>query len=85
MEVEKIISEFLANSPKKRFPDKSWKMNHPEKYEASMKLYEMGYSISDIAKHVGCTYDTLRKTFTREKIYRPKQYRQKHFSGNIHE
>lgn len=75
---EDIIQKFLDSNPRKRFPDKTWKVCHPVKYEAAIKLYELGYCISDIAKHIGCTYDTLRKTFARDKIIRPKKYRQKH-------
>ena len=77
MKVEEIIESFLANNPRKRFPDKTWKVCNPDKYEASVRLYNEGYSIADIARHVGCTYDTLRKTFARDKVFRPKKYRQK--------
>jgi hypothetical protein len=78
MSIDLIIEEFLKTNPKKRFPDKSWKVCNPEKYDAAIKLYEMGYAIADIAKHIGCTYDTLRKTFAKAKVFRPKHYRQKH-------
>jgi hypothetical protein len=77
-DIQNTIDTFLLKNPRKRFPDKSWKMCNPEKFKASVELYKMGYCIADIAKHVGCTYDTLRKTFAREKIYKPSQYRQKH-------
>lgn len=77
MNIQNIIESFLSKNPRKRFPDKSWKVCNPEKYLACIKLYEMGYSITDIANHVGCTYDTLRKTFARDKVFRPKQYKQK--------
>lgn len=81
MNIKNIIESFLSKNPRKRFPDKSWKVCNPEKYLACIMLYEMGYSISDIAKHVGCTYDTLRKTFVRDKVFRPKQYKQVHKIG----
>ena len=76
-----IIDSFLATNPKKRTIDKRWKHTHPEHYDAAIKLYNMGYSIQDIARHVGCKYDVLRKTFVRNKVFRPKQYVQKHKVG----
>ena len=49
MNIENIIQTFLSKNPRKRFPDKTWKICNPEKYLAAVKLYGMGYSISDIA------------------------------------
>lgn len=76
-----IIESFIANNPKKRTIDRRWKHTHPEHYEAAVKLYNMGYSIQDIAKHVDCKYDVLRKTFVKDKVFRPKKYVQKHKVG----
>jgi AraC-like DNA-binding protein len=76
--VQDIIKAFIEKNPRKRFPDKTWKVCNPEKYQAAILLYNDGYSIADIARHVGCTYDTLRKTFARDEVFRPKKYKQKH-------
>jgi len=34
MSVNLIIQEFLKTNPRKRFPDKSWKVCNPEKYQS---------------------------------------------------
>jgi hypothetical protein len=75
MSVNLIVEEFLKTNPRKRFPDKRWKHTNPEKYEAAVKLYNMGYSIPDIAKHIGCKYDVLRKTMLRDKIITSRKYK----------
>lgn len=81
MKSEEIVQSFLLNNPRKRTVDRRWKHSHPEHYEAAVRLYNMGYSIQDIAKHVGCKYDVLRKTLARDKVFRPRQYKQKHKCG----
>jgi uncharacterized protein YjcR len=75
MSVPDIINSFLEKKPKKRTIDKRWKHLNPEKYEAAKKLYDMGYRPQDIAEHVGCKYDVLRKTFVRDGIIVPKKYK----------
>jgi len=78
MSFQNIIEDFLSKNYKKRTIDKRWKHTNPEKYEAAVKLYDMGYSIPDIANHIGCKYDVLRKTMLRDKVITARKYKTKY-------
>lgn len=75
MKAEDIVKAYLVGETKKRQDSSYWKVNNPEQYQAGLKLYEMGYSVASIAKHIGCTYDTFRKTLVRDGKIVPRKYR----------
>lgn len=75
MKAEDIVTAYLNGETRKRQDRSYWKENNSEQYQAGLKLYDMGYSVASIAKHIGCTYDTFRKTLIRDGKIVPRKYR----------
>lgn len=68
------IEEYLKSRPQKNVEGLAWKTHHPDKYQEAISLYKQGMNLTDIAFKVGCNYDTLRNTFMRDNIHKPKRY-----------
>lgn len=73
--IEDIVNDFLSKNPApmaERTPKKSWKETNPEKYEAAKVLKAKGYSVKQITKYFGISYETIRKQFERDGIVGPR-------------
>lgn len=73
MTEDQIVKSFLGKHHLKRRERIDWSKKYPESFKAAVKLCKLGYKLTDIADHIGIRMETLRRTLTILKIYKPRK------------
>lgn len=65
MKKQDLVEDFKRNFQEaSRGLNPNWRIRNPEKYEAAKALYREGsYSLREIGRHFGVSYEGLRKNF----------------------